>query len=74
MKKTYIIPSVEIEYIDQNSEILAGSPTVDTNDLTGGGFTGPSGSNTETGGTGSETDDNPNDMAKHSWLNWDDDF
>lgn len=64
MKKTYIIPSIDIEYIDQENDLLAGSPSVETGDLTGGGVTGPSGSNTETGGVGDESTDKPEDMSK----------
>lgn len=65
MKKIYIIPSILIEDVDQENELLAGTYKPKTEDLTGGGEVGPDGKPKD------ETNDNPEDMAKKNNIFFD---
>lgn len=66
MKKTYISPIVFIEDVNEELNILAGSPRTDTTDLTGGDVSGPTGGNEE-GKVENTTDDNA-DTAKKNGI------
>ncbi len=73
MKKTYISPIVFIEDVNEELNILAGSPSTATTDLTGGGAGGPTGDGDD-GKVKDTTDDNAETAKKNGIFFLDDEW